>query len=148
MRMTPKKGTDFGNLSTENFNKYKLTSVTYNGNTFRVTSSDYFKDPQKNLSSTTIYGMIVMLAQFLNALGIIETFDFATVYDNMSVVRDNNRLDCLDNYQLYGTSYEVAYVWYDCRTRETYATLYNIVTDKFVADVNLHQFITDYYPLA
>jgi hypothetical protein len=106
-------------------------------NGFRVWEHDYDDYKGKyQLSGLVAEGMCLRFARWLyeNEL----SYDTAeVVYDNTSAIRDGNRLDIHDNYDLTEDGrYQIAYLW-ALENGIVYATVLDREEDKWVGEIEI-----------
>ena len=106
-------------------------------NGFRVWEYDYDEYKGKyELHGIYGSGMCLEFALWLNNNGISE--DTAEdVYNNTSGLRDGNRLDIHDNYNLTEDGrYQIAFLW-ALKNGIVYATVYDNEEDKWVGEIEI-----------
>lgn len=104
---------------------------------FRVWEHDYdrFKGTY-NLEGIFAEGMCFRFARWLNENDI--SYDTPEdVYNNTSAIRDGNRLDIHDNYDLTDDGrYQIAFLW-ALENGIVYATVLDREEDKWVGDIEI-----------
>ena len=104
---------------------------------FRVWEHDYDKYKGKyKLPSLVGEGLCLKFARWLNENDI--SYDTAEdVYNNTSGIRDGNRLDIMDNYNLTkDRRYQITYLW-ALENGIVYATVYDREEDKWVGEIEI-----------
>lgn len=81
-------------------------------------------------------GMCVEFAKWANENDISDD-TIEDVYDNTSGIRDGNRLDIMENYNLTADGrYQIAYLW-ALENGIVYATVYDSIEDKWVGEIEI-----------
>lgn len=109
--------------------------TTING--FKVLEHDYDNYKGKyNLNGIFAEGMCMRFSRWLNENDIAE--DTAEeVYNNTSGLRDGNRLDIHDNYNLTEDGrYYIAYIW-ALENGIVYATVYDTEENRWAGDIEV-----------
>ena len=106
-------------------------------NGFTVWEDDYdnYKGKYK-LTSTFAEGMCMKFARWMNENDI--SWDSAEdVYNNTSVLRDGNRLDIYENYDLTDDGrYQISFLW-GLGNGNVYAQVYDTEADKYVGYIEI-----------
>jgi hypothetical protein len=107
-------------------------------NGFTVFESDYDNYKGKyQLNGLYAIGMIGTLYRWLCNNGLEDYLEFDDVYNNTSGLRDGNRLDIMDNYNLTDDGkYQISYVW-ALENGIVYATVYDSEEDKYVGNIEI-----------
>lgn len=104
---------------------------------FRVWEDDYDDYKGKyELTGVHAAGMCLLFAKWLRENGLSDdTAD--DVYDNTSGLRDGNRLDIMDNYNLTEDGrYQISYIW-GMKYGIVYASVYDDVEGKYVGNIEI-----------
>lgn len=106
-------------------------------NGFRVWSDDYNNYKGKyELTPVFAEGMCMRFARWMNENDI--DYDYAEdVYNNTSCLRDGNRLDIHENYNLTDDGrYQISFLW-GLENELVYAEVYDTETDKYVGYIEI-----------
>lgn len=90
------------------------------------------------LNGLHVLGMIGALYRWLQEYSLVdELTTFNDVYDNISGLRDGNRLDIMDNYNLTDDGkYQISYIW-ALENGIVYATVYDREEDKYIGNIEI-----------
>ena len=106
-------------------------------NGFTVWEDDYVNYKGKyELTGTFAEGMCMKFARWMNENDI--SWDSAEdVYDNTSALRDGNRLDIHENYNLTDDErYQISFLW-GLENGNVYAEVYDTVVDKYIGYIEI-----------
>jgi hypothetical protein len=106
-----------------------------NGFTVFESGYDHYKGKYQ-LNGLHAMGMISALYKWLCDNG-SDYLEFEDVYDNTSGLRDGNRIDIMDNYELTEDGrYQISYIW-ALENGLVYATVYDKEEDEYVGDIEI-----------
>lgn len=94
---------------------------------------DAFKG-KNHLSSIEREGIIFRFSNWLNENDISDDTPH-DVYNNTSEVRDGNRFDIHDNYEIFGTDLEISYIYSVNGT--VWAVLYDSENDRYYGEMEI-----------
>lgn len=111
----------------------KYTEI--NGFTVLEDNYDDYRNKYK-LTGTFAAGMCLLFAQWLRENDLSD--DTAEdVYNNTSAIRDGNRLDIHDNYNLTENGhYQISYLW-GLENGIVYAEVYDAWNDRYIGNIEI-----------